>query len=45
MKRDISRGLVDWMSVILRKPLIVRGARQVGKSYTIVDFGKIILER
>ncbi len=40
MKRDISRRLVDWMSSDLRKPLIVRGARQVGKSYTIVDFGE-----
>jgi uncharacterized protein len=40
MERLFSENLRKWMSDANRKPLIVRGARQVGKSYTIVAFGK-----
>ncbi|MCD4772890.1 MAG: AAA family ATPase, partial [Bacteroidales bacterium] len=31
--------LIDWKNRTQRKPLIVRGARQVGKTYTIEEFG------
>lgn len=40
MKRLISNNLISWQNQANRKPLIIRGARQVGKSWSIVDFGK-----
>lgn len=39
MKRFFSQYLNDWRHRKQRKPLIVRGARQVGKSYVIEEFG------
>lgn len=39
MQRLITQRLLEWKEGYNRKPLIVRGARQVGKSYAIVDFG------
>lgn len=40
MKRDIYQKLVDWKLSDRRKPLILRGARQVGKTYILKEFGK-----
>lgn len=40
MKRKIENKLIDWKKSLDRKPLLVYGARQVGKTYSIVDFGK-----
>lgn len=40
MKRDFIQVLVDWKTRSDRKPLIVRGARQVGKTFVIEDFAK-----
>lgn len=40
MKRTITQALKQWKNGISRKPLILRGARQVGKTYSLVDFGK-----
>ncbi|MBN2788816.1 MAG: ATP-binding protein [Candidatus Delongbacteria bacterium] len=40
MKRYFESYLVDWKNRKSRKPLIVRGARQIGKTYTIDEFGK-----
>ncbi len=39
MKRFFTEYLIDWKNRTHRKPLIVRGARQVGKTYTIEEFG------
>ena len=39
MDRLFVRKLDDWKISPNRKPLIVRGARQVGKTYTIKQFG------
>jgi len=39
MKRTASTYLNDWKSSKNRKPLILRGARQVGKTYTLKEFG------
>ena len=39
MKRFFTDYLTEWKERIGRKPLIVRGARQVGKTYTIAAFG------
>lgn len=40
MQRNITAKLISWSRQKNRKPLIIRGARQVGKSYSIVDFGE-----
>ncbi|NCU33173.1 MAG: nuclease, partial [Candidatus Moranbacteria bacterium] len=40
MDRNITSGLLAWKDKQARKPLLVRGARQTGKSYSITHFGK-----
>lgn len=40
MKRLIEEQLLKWKNSDDRKPLLVYGARQVGKTYSIVNFGK-----
>lgn len=40
MERKIVNRLVEWKSFRNRKPLIIHGARQVGKTYTALSFGK-----
>ena len=40
MKRTIEGELTRWKEEPLRMPLLIRGARQVGKSFTIEKFGK-----
>ncbi len=40
MKRDLYKSLLDWKSSPTRKPLLLQGARQVGKTYLLEDFGK-----
>ena len=40
MEREIIKDLVKWKNSKNRKPLIVHGARQVGKTYIIKQFGK-----
>ena len=39
MERFITKKLLKWKESPYRKPLILRGARQVGKTYIIKDFG------
>ncbi len=40
MQRDISGQLVEWKDGASRKPLILRGARQVGKTWVLEEFGR-----
>ena len=40
MYRKISEYLEQWKSDPYRKPLIIQGARQVGKTYAILQFGR-----
>ncbi len=40
MKRSRLTELLEWKTRPSRKPLLVRGARQVGKSYLVREFGK-----
>ena len=40
MERKIEKTLIDWKNNARRKPLIITGARQVGKTYTALTFGK-----
>lgn len=39
MKRTISESLSRWKTSANRKPLLLRGARQVGKTYILKEFG------
>ena len=39
MKRLIEKKLLDWKNSKRRKPLILRGARQIGKTWIIKNFG------
>ena len=41
MKRDIYQKLRGWKDSEFRKPLILRGARQTGKTYILQEFGKL----
>ncbi|MBR6599958.1 MAG: ATP-binding protein [Oscillospiraceae bacterium] len=40
MKRKITEHLIKWKDSSARKPLILNGARQVGKTYILREFGK-----
>ena len=40
MYRKIFKYLKEWKNSPYRKPLILQGARQVGKTYSILAFGK-----
>ena len=40
MVRDLYQNLIKWKNNRYRKPLILKGARQVGKTYLITEFAK-----
>ena len=40
MEREIINKLIEWKESNNRKPLIIHGARQVGKTYIIKKFGR-----
>ena len=40
MKRLILDDLRKWRNAKRRKPLIIKGARQVGKTWVLKEFGK-----
>ena len=40
MKRFITDSLIAWKNSKTRKPLILKGARQVGKTYILKEFGE-----
>ena len=40
MKRLIERRLIEWKNSTNRKPLLIYGARQIGKTYSMLAFGK-----
>ena len=40
MKRKAYEGLLKWKSNKSRKPLLIKGARQVGKTWLMKEFGK-----
>ena len=44
MKRKIMDALVEWKNSDDRKPLILNGARQVGKTYILEKFGEACFE-
>lgn len=40
MERSIKQQLISWKNKKRRKPLIIHGARQVGKTYSVKEFGE-----
>lgn len=40
MKRNAIRDLISWKANAERKPLVLKGARQVGKTWLMKEFGK-----
>lgn len=40
LKRKIEQRLVEWKNSAGRKPLIIKGCRQCGKTYSVLDFAK-----
>ena len=44
MYRKVMEYLKSWKDSKYRKPLILQGARQVGKTYTLLEFGRTCYE-
>jgi predicted AAA+ superfamily ATPase len=44
MYRKIFSQLIDWKNKSNHKPLIIQGARQVGKTWAMIEFGKTHFE-
>lgn len=45
MQRDLLKRLVEWQRSTRRKPLILNGARQVGKTWLLQEFGETYFEQ
>ena len=45
MERTIIKNLIKWKSSGDRKPLVLKGARQVGKTYILEKFGREYFEK
>ena len=45
MKRFALEKLKEWKKKANRKPLIIRGARQVGKTWLMKEFGRTCFEK
>jgi predicted AAA+ superfamily ATPase len=41
MKRKMMGRLLEWKQGVHRKPLLLKGVRQVGKTYLLKEFGKL----
>ena len=40
MERAILKKLLNWKNSLYRKPLILKGVRQLGKTWVLKEFGK-----
>ena len=40
LKRKIEQSLIDWKNTADHKPLIIKGCRQCGKTFTVLDFAR-----
>ena len=45
MYRMAMENLIKWKANIDKKPLIIRGARQVGKTWLMKEFGKTYFDK
>ncbi len=41
MKRVLTKELALWANSGHRRPLLIRGGRQIGKSYIVQEFGRL----
>ena len=44
IKRDLTDRLIEWKNQSNRKPILLQGARQIGKSWLMEKFGKEYFE-
>lgn len=44
MKRTLIEDLVKWKAKVIRKPLILKGVRQCGKTYLLKEFGRLYFD-
>jgi len=44
MKRNALNALIEWKNSVGRKPLVMKGARQTGKTWLMREFGKLCYE-
>lgn len=40
LKRKIEQKLLEWKNTVNHKPLIIKGCRQCGKTFSVIDFAK-----
>ena len=40
MERKITSDLLKWKNDPSRKPLLIYGNKQIGKTYTVIEFGE-----
>lgn len=40
LKRKIEQRMIEWKNTPNRKPLIIKGCRQCGKTYSVLDFAR-----
>ena len=40
MERKIDEFLKKWKNDLIRKPLVIYGSKQVGKTFSVLEFGK-----
>ena len=41
LKRKITEKLIKWKNTKSHKPLIIKGLRQSGKTYSVLEFAKL----
>lgn len=40
LKRKIEQKLLEWKNTVNHKPLLIKGCRQCGKTFSVIDFAK-----
>ena len=40
MERKIEKFFLKWKTDVIRKPLLLFGLKQIGKTYTVLEFGR-----
>lgn len=45
MQRTLIKDMMEWKSSKSRKPLVIQGARQVGKTWLMKEFGKLAYKK
>ena len=40
LKRKIEHRLIEWKNSVNKKPLLIKGCRQCGKTFSVLEFAK-----